>query len=83
IIDTGGGNVAMGMCETLGADEVGFGVVVAGMVDVAGATEVADVVFIEDIGPSCETIGGKVDAGNTEPDGDDAGVGERVGGIDM
>ncbi|KAH9296256.1 hypothetical protein KI387_039844, partial [Taxus chinensis] len=54
-----------------------------GMVDVAGATEVADVAVIVGIGPSCETTGGKVDAGSTEPDGADAGVGARVGGIDM
>ncbi|KAH9300909.1 hypothetical protein KI387_012492, partial [Taxus chinensis] len=54
-----------------------------GMVDVAGATEVADVAVIAGIGPSYETTGGKVDAGSMEPDGADAGVGARVGGIDM
>ncbi|KAH9316820.1 hypothetical protein KI387_044558, partial [Taxus chinensis] len=52
------------------------------MVDVAGATEVADMTVIAGIGPSCEMTGGKVDAGSTEPDGADAGVGVRVRGID-
>ncbi|KAH9293397.1 hypothetical protein KI387_041400, partial [Taxus chinensis] len=77
VTDMGGGNVATGMCETLGVDEVVFGVVVEGMVDVTGATEMADVAVIAGIGPSCEMTGGKVDAGSTEPDGADAGVGMR------
>ncbi|KAH9302482.1 hypothetical protein KI387_014065, partial [Taxus chinensis] len=52
------------------------------MVDVAGVTEVADAAVIVGIGPSYKTTGGKVDAGSIEPDGADARVGERVGGID-
>ncbi|KAH9313411.1 hypothetical protein KI387_044045 [Taxus chinensis] len=52
------------------------------MVDAMGATEVADVAVITGIGPNYETTGGEVDVGSTEPDGADAGVGARVGGID-
>ncbi|KAH9331752.1 hypothetical protein KI387_003860, partial [Taxus chinensis] len=78
VTDTGGGNVAMGMCETLGADDIVFGVVVDGMVDVTGATEVTYTAVIAGIGPNCETNGGKVDARSTKPDGVDAGVGARV-----
>ncbi|KAH9316434.1 hypothetical protein KI387_025061, partial [Taxus chinensis] len=44
--------------------------------------EVTDVEVIVGIGPSCEMTGGKVEAGSTEPDGADAGVGARVEGID-
>ncbi|KAH9294280.1 hypothetical protein KI387_040516, partial [Taxus chinensis] len=62
------------MCETLGGDEVVFGVVVEGTVDVMGATEVTDVAVIVGIGPNCEMTGGKVDAGSTELDGADVGV---------
>ncbi|KAH9306744.1 hypothetical protein KI387_011148, partial [Taxus chinensis] len=74
VTDTGGGSVAMGICETIGADEVVFWVVFKGMVDVAGVTDVADAAVIVGIGPSCEMTGGKVDAGRVEPDGADAGV---------
>ncbi|KAH9313756.1 hypothetical protein KI387_022383, partial [Taxus chinensis] len=70
-----GGNVATGMYETLGVDEVVFGVVIEGMVDVMGATEITDVAVMEGIEPNCEMTGGKVDAGSTKPDGADAKVG--------
>ncbi|KAH9311617.1 hypothetical protein KI387_026652, partial [Taxus chinensis] len=53
-----------------------------GTVDVTGATRVADMEIIVGIGPNCKTTRGKVDAGSTEPDGDDVGVGARVRGID-
>ncbi|KAH9319873.1 hypothetical protein KI387_021642, partial [Taxus chinensis] len=43
---------------------------------------VTDVAVIAGIEPNCEMTGGKVDAGNTEPDGADVEVGARVGGID-
>ncbi|KAH9331878.1 hypothetical protein KI387_003986, partial [Taxus chinensis] len=69
VTDTGGGNVATGMYETLGVDEVVFGVVVEGMVDVMGATEVTDVAVIAGIEPNYEITGGKVDAGSTDLDG--------------
>ncbi|KAH9309021.1 hypothetical protein KI387_036932, partial [Taxus chinensis] len=72
VANTGGGNVAMGMYETLGKDEVMFGVVAKGMVDVISATGVTDVVVIAGIGPNCEMTGGKVEAGNMEPDGVEA-----------
>ncbi|KAH9312290.1 hypothetical protein KI387_027325, partial [Taxus chinensis] len=52
------------------------------MVDVVDAMEVADASVIAGIRLSCETTGGKVDAGSMEPDGADAGVGVRFGGID-
>ncbi|KAH9298497.1 hypothetical protein KI387_030179, partial [Taxus chinensis] len=77
VIDTGGGNVATGMCETLGVDEVAIWVVIEGMVDLAGATEVVDTTVIAGIGISYETTRGKVYVGSTEPDGADAGVGAR------
>ncbi|KAH9302344.1 hypothetical protein KI387_013927, partial [Taxus chinensis] len=73
VTDTGGGSVATGICETIGVDEVVFWVVGEGIVDVVGAMDVADVEVIAGIGPSCEMIGGKVDAGSVEPDGADAG----------
>ncbi|KAH9306971.1 hypothetical protein KI387_011375, partial [Taxus chinensis] len=63
--------------ETLGVDEVVFGVVVKGTVDVMGAIEVTDVAVIAGIEPNYETTGGKVDAGSTELDGADAEVGAR------
>ncbi|KAH9318399.1 hypothetical protein KI387_020168, partial [Taxus chinensis] len=50
-------------------------VVIVGMVDVAGVTEVSDAEVIVGIGPSCKMTGAKVDAGSTEPDRADAGVG--------
>ncbi|KAH9315567.1 hypothetical protein KI387_024194, partial [Taxus chinensis] len=52
------------------------------MVDVTGATEVTDGVVIVGIGTSYEMIGGKVEVGSEELDGDNVGVGVRVGGID-
>ncbi|KAH9294955.1 hypothetical protein KI387_038543, partial [Taxus chinensis] len=52
------------------------------MVDVAGAMEVEDAAVIVGIGPSCETTEGKVDTGNVELAGADAGVGVRVEGMD-
>ncbi|KAH9298515.1 hypothetical protein KI387_030197, partial [Taxus chinensis] len=58
-------------------------VVVEGTVDVTGATEVADAAVITGIGPNCETTRDKVDAGSTELDGANTGVGARVRGIDM
>ncbi|KAH9311608.1 hypothetical protein KI387_026643, partial [Taxus chinensis] len=83
VADNGGGSVATGICETLWADEVTFWMVAEGMVDVAGVTYIADMAVIAGIGPSCETTGDKVDAGSVELDGANAGVGVRVGGIDM
>ncbi|KAH9327853.1 hypothetical protein KI387_044345, partial [Taxus chinensis] len=74
VIDTGGGNVATGMCETLGANEIVFEVVVEGTVDVTGDTGVTYMVVIAGIRPNYEITRGKVDAGSTEPDGADAGV---------
>ncbi|KAH9331775.1 hypothetical protein KI387_003883, partial [Taxus chinensis] len=53
-----------------------------GTVDVTSATEVTNTEVIVGIGPNCETTGGKVDVGSMEPNGDDAGVVARVGGID-
>ncbi|KAH9316901.1 hypothetical protein KI387_018670, partial [Taxus chinensis] len=77
VTDTGGGNVATGMYETLGVDEVLFGVVVKGKVDVMGITEIADAAVIAGIEPNYEIVGGKVDTGSTESHGVDAGVGAR------
>ncbi|KAH9302544.1 hypothetical protein KI387_014127, partial [Taxus chinensis] len=51
------------------------------MVYVASAMDVAEMAVRAGIGPSCETTGGKVDAGSMELDRADAGVGARVGGI--
>ncbi|KAH9309081.1 hypothetical protein KI387_036992, partial [Taxus chinensis] len=83
VTDTGGRNVAIGMCETLGVDEVVFGVVSEGMVDVMWAMEVTNISVITGIGHNYEMTRGKVDVGSTEPDGADAGVGTRFGGIEM
>ncbi|KAH9296501.1 hypothetical protein KI387_040089, partial [Taxus chinensis] len=57
VIDTRGGCVAMGICETIGTDEVMFWVVDEGIVDVAGVINVVDVAVIAGIGPSCEMTG--------------------------
>ncbi|KAH9332192.1 hypothetical protein KI387_044336, partial [Taxus chinensis] len=54
-----------------------------GTVDVTGAMEVTDAAVIAGMGPNCETTGGKVNAGNIEPDGVDVGVDVRFKGIDM
>ncbi|KAH9294935.1 hypothetical protein KI387_038523, partial [Taxus chinensis] len=69
VTETRGHNVAMGMCKTLGADEIVFGVVVEGTMDVTCAMGVTNVRVIACIGPKCETTGGKVDVGSMEPDG--------------
>ncbi|KAH9298429.1 hypothetical protein KI387_030111, partial [Taxus chinensis] len=53
------------------------------MVDVAGAMDVVYTIVIAGIEPSYEMTGCKLDVGNTEPDGTNAGVGVRVGGIDI
>ncbi|KAH9308920.1 hypothetical protein KI387_036831, partial [Taxus chinensis] len=59
VTDTGGGNVATSMYETLGADEVVFGVVVEGTMDVMGATDITDTAVMAGIEPNYETNGGK------------------------
>ncbi|KAH9323733.1 hypothetical protein KI387_018372, partial [Taxus chinensis] len=71
VTDTGGVNVATGLYETLGVNEVVFWVVVEGMVDVMGATEVANATFIAGIKPNSEMARGKVDTRIMEPDGAD------------
>ncbi|KAH9308634.1 hypothetical protein KI387_036545, partial [Taxus chinensis] len=82
VTDIRGGNVATGMCEILGVDEVVFGVVVEGTVDVTGAMKVTYAALIVGMGPNYETTMGKVDVGSTKPYGANVGVGARVEGID-
>ncbi|KAH9298105.1 hypothetical protein KI387_029787, partial [Taxus chinensis] len=79
-IDTRGGCVIMGICETIGMNEVIFWVIGKGIVDIMGAIDVADVAVIARIGPICEMTGAKEGVGNTEPEGVDTEVGTSVGG---
>ncbi|KAH9331787.1 hypothetical protein KI387_003895, partial [Taxus chinensis] len=70
----------MGICETIGADEVAFWMIGEGILDVAGAIDVADAAIIVGMGPSYEMTGGKVEVGSVELDGANTEVGTRFGG---
>ncbi|KAH9303426.1 hypothetical protein KI387_015009, partial [Taxus chinensis] len=77
VTDTTGGCVVIGICETMGADGVMVWVVNEGTKDTTGVTDTADAVVIAGMGPSCETIGGKVGEGNAILVGTDVEVGIR------
>ncbi|KAH9328308.1 hypothetical protein KI387_000416, partial [Taxus chinensis] len=64
VIDTMGGCVTMGICETMGADCVMVCVVDEGTTDMTGARENVDVAVMMGMGPNCETTEGKAGEGN-------------------
>ncbi|KAH9297110.1 hypothetical protein KI387_028792, partial [Taxus chinensis] len=72
VTDIRGGCVAIGICETMGADEAMFWVVDEGMVETAGVTDVEDASVKANKGPSCDMTGEKAGEGNVEPEGADA-----------
>ncbi|KAH9318251.1 hypothetical protein KI387_020020, partial [Taxus chinensis] len=82
VTDTIGCCVAMGICETMGADGVMAWVVDEGTTDMTGASDTADAMVMAGMGPSCETTGGEAGEGNTALLGADADAGIRAREMD-